>query len=185
MRAGGEGEPGPLHESIRDLFESAEALGFDGVPGVHTDTVDKGHGRVKRRERWDVTDRDLLDCPDLQAQWPQPKTALTVVGHRHTAEGDAIQPRYYIGSLAGSAELLPAVVRSHWSIANSLHWIMDVTFREDQCQVRTDNGPQNINTLRQIGRNLLKNEKTLKAGIKGKRLNSAWNEDYVLKAPLG
>jgi hypothetical protein len=76
-------------------------------------------------------------------------------------------------------------IRSHWSIENSLHWTLEVTFREDQCRVRKDNGPQNINTLRQIGHNRLKNETTLKVGIQGKRLNASWNENYLLKALLG
>ena len=81
-------------------------------------------------------------------------------------------------------QLLTAV-RSHWSIENSLHWTLDVTFREDQCRVRKDHGPQNLATLRQIGHNLLKNERTLKVGIQGKRLNAGWDEDYLLRVLLG
>ena len=161
---------GQLHEGIRDLFEGAEALDFDGVSYDHTETVEKGHGRLERRECWVITDQDCLDYLDPQGQWPQLKAAVRVVGHRQTTEGSTSQPRYYISSLAASAEQLLAAIRSHWSIENSLHWTLDVTFREDQCRVRKDNGPQNINTLRQIGHNLLKNEKTLKVGIQGKRL---------------
>ena len=112
-----------------------------------------------------------------------------MVGHRQTAEGSASQPRYYISSLTGSAEQLLAAVRSRRSIENSLHWTLDVSFREYQCRVRQDHGPQNINTLRQIGHNLLKNElkneTTLKAGIQGKRLNAGWDENYLLKVLLG
>ncbi len=87
-----------------------------------------------------------------------------MAGHRQTPEGSTSQPRYYISSLAASAEQLLAAVRSHWSIENSLHWTLDFTFREDQCRVRKDHGPQNMNILRQIGHNLLKNERTLKVG---------------------
>ncbi len=78
-----------------------------------------------------------------------------MVSHRQSREGAISQPRYQISSLAASAEQLLAVIRSRWSIENSLHWTLDVTFREDQCRVRKNNGPQNINTLRQIGHNLL------------------------------
>ena len=176
---------GQLHESIQDLFDGAEALGFDGMPYDHIETVDKGHGRVERRECWVITDPDCLDYLDPQGQWPQLKAAIRVVGHRQTHEGGITQPRYYISSLAASAEQLLAAIRSHWSIENSLHWTLDATFREDQCRVRKDNGPQNINTLRQIGHNLLKNEKTLKVGIQGKRLNAGWDEDYLLTVLLG
>ena len=176
---------GQLYESIQDLFEGAEALGFDETPYDHAQTVDKGHGRVERRECWVITEPDCLDYLDPQEQWPQLKAAIRVVGHRTTAAGDASQPRYYISSLAGSGEQLLAAIRSHWSIENSLHWTLDVTFREDQCRVRKDNGPQNMNILRQIGHNLLKNETTLKVGIQGKRLHAGWDEDYLLTVLLG
>lgn len=66
-----------------------------------------------------------------------------------------------------------------------MHWTLDVTFREDQYRVRKDHGPQNMNTLRQIGYNLLKNEKTLKEGIQGKGLNAGWDEYCLLKVLLG
>ena len=175
---------GQLHANIRDRFEGAEALGFDGTPYDYAQTIDKGHRRVERRECWVITDQDGLDYLDPQRQWPQLKAAVRVVGQRQTIEGGANQPRYYISSLAGAAEQLLSVFRSHWSIENSRHWTLDVTFREDQCRVRKDNGPQNMNILRQIGHNLLKNERTLKVGIQGKRLNAGWDEDYLLKVLL-
>ena len=68
------------------------------------------------------------------------KAAVRVVGHRQTAEGGVSQPRYYISSLAGSAEQLLAAIRGHWSIENSLRLTLDVTFREDQRRVRKDMG---------------------------------------------
>ena len=176
---------GQLHEGIRDLFEGAAALGFDGVPYDYAGSVDQGHGRVERRECWTITEADCLDYLDPQGQWPQLKAAVKVVGHRETTAGGASQPRYYISSLSAPAEQLLAAVRSHWAIENSLHWTLDVSFREDQCRVRKDHGPQNLATLRQIGHNLLKNERTLKVGIQGKRLNTGWDEGYLRKVLLG
>ena len=176
---------GQLHEGIRDLFEGAEALGFDGVPYDYSQTVNKGHGRVERRECWAITETDCLDYINPHGQWPQLNAAIKVVGHRETAAGAISQPRYYISSRAAPAGQLLAAVRSHWSIENSLHWTLDVTFREDQCRVRKAHGPQNLATLRQISHNLLKNENTLKVGIQGKRLNAGWREDYLLKVLLG
>ena len=176
---------GQLYDGIRDRFEEAEASGFDGVPYDYAQTVNKGHGRVERRECWTITAADSLDYINPHVQWPQLKAGIKVVGHRETAGGGASQPRYYISSLAAPAEQLLAAVRSHWSIENSLHWTLDVTFREDQCRVRKDHGPQNLATLRQISHNLLKKENTLKVGIQGKRLNAGWREDYLLKVLLG
>ena len=184
---------GQLHEGIRDLFEGAAALGFDGVPPVqargrlydYARSVDKGHGRVERRECWTITEADCLDYLDPQGQWPQLMAAVKVVGHRETTAGGASQPRYYISSLSPPAEQLLAAIRSHWAIENSLYWTLDVSFREDQCRVRKDHGPQNLATLRQIGHNLLKNERTLKVGIQDKRLNAGWDEGYLRKVLLG
>ena len=160
-------------------------MGFDGVPYDYSQTVNKGHGRVERRECWAITETDCLDYINPHGQWPQLKAAIKVVGHRETAAGAISQPRYYISSRAAPAGQLLAAVRSHWSIENSLHWTLDVTFREDQCRVRKAHGPQNLATLRQISHNLLKNENTLKVGIQGKRLNAGWREDYLLKVLLG
>ena len=147
--------------------------------------MDKGHGRVERWECLVITGQDCLDYLAPQGQWPQLKAAVRVVGQRQTTAGPARQPRYYISSLAGAAEPLLAAIRSHRSIENSLHWTLDVTFREDQRRVRKDHGPPNMNILRQVGHNLLKNERTLKVGIPGKRLNAGWDENYLLKAFLG
>ena len=174
-----------LYEGIRDLFKGAEALGFDGVPYEYIQTVDKGHGRVERRECWTVAAADCLDYLDPHGQWPHLRTAIKVVGYRETAAGGTSQPRYYISSLVASAEQLLAAIRGHWSIENSLHWTLDVTFRKDKCRVRKNHGPQNLATLRQIGHNLLKKETTLTVGIQGKRLNAGWTEDYLLQVLLG
>ena len=107
-----------------------------------------------------------------------------MVGHRQTAEGGVSQPRYYISSLAGSAEQLLAAIRGHRSIENSLRLTLgDLSGRP--APGAQGHGPQNINTLRQIGHNLSKNERTLKVGIRGKRLNAGWDEDYLLKVLLG
>ena len=84
-------------------------------------------------------------------------------------------------SLDAPAERLLKVVRTHWSIENSLHWSLDVTCGEDLCRIRKDHAPQNLATLRQVSHNLLKNETSLKVGIQGKRLQAGWKEDYLLK----
>ena len=72
-------------------------------------------------------------------------------------------------------------VRSHWGVENSLHWVLDVVFDEDHSRVRKDNAPQNLAVIRQLALNLLKKEKTAKGGIQAKRLQAAWDENYLLK----
>ncbi len=116
---------------------------------------------MERRECWTITAADGLDYINPHGQWPQLRAAIEVT------------------------VLLPDAIRGRWSIDNSLHRALDVTFREDQCRVREDHGPQNLAIRRQMSHNLLKNENTRKVGIQGKRPNAGWREDYLLKVLLG
>jgi predicted transposase YbfD/YdcC len=93
--------------------------------------------------------------------------------------------RYYISSLGADAKELNRVIRSHWSIENSLHWVLDIAFREDDSRIRKDHGPENMATLRHIALNLLKQDKSIKVGIKSKRKNAGWSEAYLLKVLNG
>ena len=175
---------GRLYQDVRDLFDGAEELGWDGVPYDYATTLNKGHGRIERRECWAISDPSCLGYLSTGGDWPGLRSVVKVVGRRDTGTGITVQPRYYISSLDVSAERLLEAVLAHWSIENSLHWSLDVTFREDQSRVRKDHSPQNMATLRQISHNLLKRETSLKVGIQGKRLQAGWREDYLLKVLL-
>ena len=172
---------GQLYEDVRDLFEGAAEFGFGGVPHDYATTLNKDHGRIERRECWTISDPACLEYLSTGQDWPGLCSVVKVVGRRETPAGTTVQPRYYISSLEAPAERLLGVVRTHWSIENSLHWSLDVTFGEDHCRIRKDHAPQNMATLRQVSHNLLKNETSLKVGIQGKRLQAGWKEDYLLK----
>ncbi len=73
---------------------------------------------------------------------------------------------------------LNTVVRKHWGIENKLHWTLDIAFREDECKIRKGHGPENIALLRHIALNKLKNETTLKCGIKTRRKKAGWCDDH-------
>jgi predicted transposase YbfD/YdcC len=104
----------------------------------------------------------------------------TVLGEETTKER-----RYYISSLEAEAKELGKAIRGHWSVENSLHWVLDVGFREDASRIRKDHGAENMATMRHIALNLLKQEKSLKVGVKSKRLKAGWDEAYLLKVLSG
>ena len=169
---------------VRDLFEGGDGLGLNGVPHDYATTLSKGHGRIERRECWSISDPACLEYLGTAGDWPGLRSIVKVQCRRETEGSATVQARYFISSLEAAAQRQLAAVRAHWSVENSLHWTLDVTFREDQSRVRKDNAPQNMATLRQISHNMLKRETSLNVGIQGKRLQAGWREDYPLKVVL-
>ncbi len=83
--------------------------------------------------------------------------------------------------MEADAEDFALAVRSHWEIENSLHWVLDIAFREDESRIRKGDGAENMAIIRKIALNLLRQENTLKRGIKSKRLKAGWDRSYLLK----
>jgi len=178
---------GQLFEDIQSLFELefAERQPFHWVEHDYDRTVDKGHGRIEIRQCWVVTEPDYLAYIKNYKEWPGLQSVILVRGERRLGEEITQEDRYYISSLAGDATLCLQSVRSHWSIENSLHWVLDMAFREDESRVRTGNAPQNLAMMRHFALNLLKQEKTAKVGTHAKRLKAGWDKEYRLKVIFG
>jgi predicted transposase YbfD/YdcC len=100
---------------------------------------------------------------------------------RVIGESQSEETLFYISSLAPQAKMIGEVIRSHWGIDNSLHWVLDIAFREDEYRKRKDHSAENFAMLRRITLNLLKQEKTCKRSIAGKRLLAGWYERYLEK----
>jgi len=172
---------GHLYEDVKGLFEAAQEVNFKDVPHDYCKTTDKGHGRLEVRQCWTIAEAALVDYLRNRAGWRHLRTIVKVSAERRVNGETSREDRYFIASLDGDARRLLRAVRSHWGIENSLHWVLDIAFDEDHQRVRKDNGPANFAVLRHIALNLLKQEKTVRAGIKAKRLKAGWDEPYLLK----
>lgn len=143
--------------------------------------LDFGHGRIETRTCSIITDLHRMSNTE---KWKALKTIIKIESVREFKNSDRPAEnavRYYISSCSGDAEFFQQAIRSHWAIENKLHWVLDVAFGEDASRKRQGNAAQNYSVLLKIALNLLKNEKTEKQGVKGKRLKAAWDEKYLTK----
>ena len=88
------------------------------------------------------------------------------------------ETRFYITSLVLLAHLIGPIVRGHWAIENSLHWVLDMTFRDDECRVRTNNAPANFTTIKHLALNLIRKAPG-KSSIRSRRKAAAWDDDFL------
>jgi predicted transposase YbfD/YdcC len=163
-----------------DIQTAVEHTGRFNQPDYHK-TVNKGHGRIEIRECWAVSDPDVVAHINGYKQWKGLHSLVKVTSERRMDSQTSCATRYFISSLPAEASHLLEVVRAHWQIENGLHWVLDMAFREDESRVRKDHAPQNLAIIRRIALNLLKQETSLKVGVKAKRLRAGWDEAYLLK----
>jgi len=169
------GNHGTLHGEVVALFEDPEALAYGREKGAkvtqHQGGADKGHGRIEQRS---IRVTDYLDWfePSERKHWLGLRSLVEVTATRDTGKAKSTEKRHYLTSHAPDAEKLLELVRGHWGIENRCHWVLDVTFNEDQCRVRTGHAAQNLALLRKLTLNLLRADKTVKDTMRGKRIRA-------------
>ncbi|MDQ3929182.1 MAG: ISAs1 family transposase [Chloroflexota bacterium] len=175
-----------LHQDVITTFDEGLDTHFKGISHQTHETVEKGHGRIERRRYYLVDDPLYMRYLDRlgKEKWPGLCSIGMVEAEREVEGVISQERRYYLCSISSVREFAQAA-RGHWSIENALHWVLDVAFREDHNRTRSDHSAHNFAILRHIALNLLKAEKSVKVGIKGKRLNCGWDHDYLFKVLLG
>ncbi len=171
------GNQAGLFEDVQWLFEQAVSNNFADVDHDFSQSIDKGHGRLEIRRCWTLSNLDYLVQLPL---WSGLQTIAMVQNERRFNGKVSIENRDYISSLPCNATLIANAVRTHWSIKNSLHWVLDVSFREDDCRIRKDNAPENMAMLRHFALNLLSQDKSSKSSMKAKRKKTAWDLAYLI-----
>lgn len=173
------GNQGTLHHAVKDYLDWAERIKFKDIAYDYCATLEKAHGRIEERRCW-VTEE--IEWLEQKEEWKNLKSVVLVEALREVIGGQkTVERRYFISSLEANAEQALKAVRGHWAIENELHWCLDIGFREDASRVREAKSAENLATLRHIGINLLKQEKSCTRGIEGKRKKAGWDEDYLLK----
>lgn len=171
------GNQSGFHQEVIEYCKDAVESNFDSVQQNKIKTTEKGHGRIETRHYHLITD---LSWSKKAEQWAGIKAVGAVKAFRKIDGKETSETRFYCTSL-DDVKAFAKAVRNHWNVENQLHWVLDVAFREDKCRIRKDNAPENFAILRHIALNLLKKEKSIKNGIKSKRLNAGWDEEYLFK----
>ena len=172
------GNQGSLHAEVRNFFDQATLVQYEEADCDYYVNEEKSRGRIEKREVW-VT--ECLDWLPQKEGWKDLTSIACLKSTRETKGKETVEYRYYISSLEADAWKIGHAIRSHWSVENKLHWQLDVSYGEDGCKIRKDNGAENFSVIRRVTLNLLKADKKTKAGIKNKRSKAGWNKDYMLE----
>jgi len=167
-----------LHEAVKMLFSDEHQDALVKTPHRQHQSAEKSHGR--KDQRYYVLAKLPADFA-LKDQWPGIKAAGMVVRVTEGRDGQMTSDvRYFISSCFMSGERFAQAVRGHWNIENSLHWVLDVTFDEDQSRTRNRRMANNLSWLRRFAISLLKRHPTTHS-IKGKSRIAGWNNDFLME----
>ena len=169
------GNQGTLREDVELFASEQKANGFKDTKVSRHETVDGDHGRIETR-----TITAIHDVAWLQERhdWPGLRGIVMIESTREIGEKIERETRFYITSLVLLAYALGPIIRSHWAVENSLHWVMDMIFRDDECRIRTDHAPANFTTLKHMAHNLIRKAPG-KDSLRLKRKIAAWDDDFL------
>lgn len=167
-----------LHDDIEALFAQILPISTELTDLTYHQTIDERHGRREIRDYWSTAQLDSLRAKE---RWNGLQSVAMVRSERQTSTGSTTEIRYFISSLPNDVQRIAHAIRTHWTIENQLHWVLDVVFHEDDSRARIGNLAQNVAVIRHITLNMLRQETSLKKSIRQKRLRAGWDDTYMLK----
>jgi len=171
-----------LHDDVQWSFTLAQQDGGAGVSQV--ERIEKGHGRIETRRAWVIDDAEIIAWVQERHAWPGLQAIGWVQAERRIGTERSVEDRYYLLSHPLTAAAFGEAARSHWGIENRVHWVLDVTFHEDQSWIRAGHAAENFAVLRHIALNLLRQQQTKRLSIKTKRLKAGWDTAFLLQILL-
>jgi predicted transposase YbfD/YdcC len=180
-------QPALYNETVL-LFDDLEASGGRAYSHRHAKEVSRGRGRIEIRAAWVISDTQWLKRLSSTLRWPKLTALIKLTRKRRIQTTGAVsrESRYAIASAPLAAAAITAT-RAHRQIANSLHWVLDTAFREDESRVCKGNGmpgpadiAENFAVLRRIALSTLKRDTTCTLGIQHRRLRAGWDPTYLL-----
>ncbi len=169
------GNQGTLREDVELFAAEQKANGFRDTAISRHESVDGDHGRIETRTTTAIHEIGWLQ---ERHNWPGLQGVAMVESRREIDARVEHETRFYITSLGLPADKLASAIRSHWAVENSLHWVMDMVFRDDECRVRKDHAPANFTTLKHIALNLTRRAPS-KDSLRLKRKVAAWDDDFL------
>lgn len=171
---------GGLYKRVDELFELALSQSKIDLDLSNYSVFESGHGRTEKRYYHVLN--NISKIVDAKQKWSNLNSVVRVEYLRQLKNGKSkLESRYFITSLSIEAEKLADYIRGHWAIENQLHWVLDVDFNEDDSRIRKDHAPENLAVVRHIALNILKQDKSSKCSLKGKRSKAGWDDDYLLQ----
>jgi predicted transposase YbfD/YdcC len=175
------GNQGTLRDDVELFVAEQKTNHFKNTTVSRDRTVDGDHGRIETREITVIHDIDWLQ---ESHQWPGLKSVVMVESSREIGDKIERETRFYITSLALIASLIGPLIRDHWAVENSLHWVLDMVFRDDECRLRTDHAPANFTTIKHIALNLIRRAPG-KDSMRLKRKVAAWDDNFLASVITG
>jgi predicted transposase YbfD/YdcC len=171
------GNQGTLHEDVELFANEQKANGFKDTTISRHETIDGDHGRIETRTYTAIHDVGWLQ---ERHDWPGLKGVVMVESKREIGDKIERETRFYITSLVLLAQALGPMIRDHWAVENSLHWVLDMVFRDDECRIKTEHAPANFTTLKHIAHNLIRKAPG-KDSLRLRRKTAAWDDDFLAR----